>query len=135
MQGPKGRTLSVNPQQGTGIFPISEYAAFGEPHCGASVMSIARKVVIYGRIRRTKPFQEVLFRPVPCRWLVGSYLRTTDASSSNVLYGVAYVLNIHCCITFLRVFDFVIDTMRSFPNFRSHSVEVVCRLSSCVLNT
>lgn len=41
-------TLSVDPQQGSGRFPIVERRALGEPHPGAFVKSTARNVVIYG---------------------------------------------------------------------------------------
>ena len=57
----KERTLSVDPQQRPGLFPISEGAAFGEPHCGAPVTRIARNAVIYGGIWGRKPFHRLYF--------------------------------------------------------------------------
>ena len=69
MQRAKVRTLSINPQQGPGVFPISEGAAFGEPQSGALVMSIERNAVIYGRIWRRKPVHSVSSRLVPCECL------------------------------------------------------------------
>ncbi len=42
-----GHTLSVDPQQGTGCFPVFKGATLGEPYRGAFMMSIARGVVIY----------------------------------------------------------------------------------------
>jgi hypothetical protein len=42
-----GHTLSVDPQQGTGFFPVFKDAALSEPYRGAFIMSIARNVVVY----------------------------------------------------------------------------------------
>ena len=55
-------TLSVDPQQRSGRFPILERGALGEPYPGAFVMSTARNVVIYGCIWRSEPFREVLYQ-------------------------------------------------------------------------
>ena len=42
-----GRTLPVDPQQGTGCFPVFKGATLSEPYRGAFIMSVASNVVIY----------------------------------------------------------------------------------------
>ena len=45
-------TFSMDPHEGTGLFPIFEGVTFSEPHRGAFVMSIACGVVIHRWIGR-----------------------------------------------------------------------------------
>jgi hypothetical protein len=60
-KGYDGLTFSVNPQERTGQHPVLEYHALKEPPGSSLRFDLARSVVICGRIRRRKPFLNVLF--------------------------------------------------------------------------
>jgi hypothetical protein len=47
-----GCTFSVDPQEGTGLFPILEDFALSEPHGGAFVTGVIRRIKVYEWIRR-----------------------------------------------------------------------------------
>ena len=51
------RTFPVDPQQGTGLFPILEGSTLDEPHACAPVMSITSNVVIDVWVWRREPIQ------------------------------------------------------------------------------
>jgi hypothetical protein len=53
-------TFSVDPQQGTRLFPILEDAASSEPLCGAFVTGVVCCIEIYEWIRRRKPLCKAL---------------------------------------------------------------------------
>ena len=53
------------PEEGIDQFPLLEYAALKEPGGSSLLVSLARGVVIYGRVWRGKPFSNVLFDLVP----------------------------------------------------------------------
>ena len=55
-----GGTFSMDPQEGTGLFPILEDAALSEPHCGAFVTGVVCSIEVYEWIWRRKPFCKVL---------------------------------------------------------------------------
>jgi hypothetical protein len=54
-----GCTLSVDPQEGTGLFPILEDVALSEPHGGAFVTGVIRRIEVYEWIWRRKPVCKV----------------------------------------------------------------------------
>ena len=54
------------PEEGTDYFPLLEYAALKEPRGSSFLVGLTRDVVIYGWVRRRKPFSDVLFYLVPC---------------------------------------------------------------------
>jgi hypothetical protein len=47
-----GRTFSVDPQEGTGLFPTLKDTALSEPHGGAFVTGVVCSIEIYEWIRR-----------------------------------------------------------------------------------
>jgi hypothetical protein len=55
-----GRTLSVNPKEGSFGFPLLVNVSFEEPCCGFLVMSITGNVMISRRIRWGEPFVDAL---------------------------------------------------------------------------
>jgi hypothetical protein len=55
----------MKPKQWSRRFPIIEGIAFDEPQGGTFVMSIARSVVIYRRIRGREPTSKLLSRLIP----------------------------------------------------------------------
>jgi len=55
----KKRTISADPQQRTILFPPIKRVSLSKPCCSAIVVSIASKIVIYGRIWRRDPSSEV----------------------------------------------------------------------------
>jgi hypothetical protein len=56
-----GLTFSVDPQERTDQHPVLEYLASKEPRGSSLRFGLARSVVICGRVRRRKPFLNVLF--------------------------------------------------------------------------
>ena len=57
----------MDPQQGTGHFPILEGTTFNKPCRGAFMVRGARSVLVYGRVWRTEPLSKVLSQLVPCK--------------------------------------------------------------------
>ena len=64
-----GCTFSVDPQEGTGLFPILEDVALSEPHGGAFVAGVICGIEVYEWIRRRKPICKVLAQLVPYKHL------------------------------------------------------------------
>jgi hypothetical protein len=52
-------TFSMDPQKGTGLFPILEDVALSEPHCGTFVTGVVCSIEVYEWIRRRKPVRKV----------------------------------------------------------------------------
>ena len=66
----------MDPQERSGRCPVLEFLALKKP-CGRSrIAGLARNVVICGRVRRGKPFVDILF--YMCPWEESS-VSTTDA--------------------------------------------------------
>ena len=53
------------PKEGIDYFPFLECATLKEPRGSSLLVGLARDVVIYRRVRRGKPFVNILFYLVP----------------------------------------------------------------------
>jgi hypothetical protein len=62
-----GCTLSMDPQEGTGLLPILEDAALSEPHRGTFVTGLVCSIEINEWIRRRQPVRKVSAQLVPCK--------------------------------------------------------------------
>src|SRR6266702_567008 len=69
-------TFSMDPQERSNRQPVLEFLASKKPRGRSIIVGLARNVVICGRVRRRKPFVNVLFYLYP--WAEDS-VSTTDA--------------------------------------------------------
>src|SRR6266702_353594 len=66
----------MDPKERPDRRPVLEFFALKEPRGRSLIVSLARNVVICGRVRRRKPFVDVLFDLCPC---AEDSVSTTDA--------------------------------------------------------
>jgi hypothetical protein len=80
------RTIATDPQQGTICFPIFERVALSKPGGGSIVLTIICDVMIYGRIRSSKPSAKLLSGLVPCRchFSLEGLRKTSGHSITNI---------------------------------------------------
>ena|SRR6266702_3265853 len=87
----------MDPQERSNRHPVLEYHALKEPRGRSLIVGIARNIIICGRVRRRKPFVDVLF--YLCPWAedlvstmevirVGDHRHFTSSISFDI-----------CCIT------------------------------------
>jgi hypothetical protein len=85
------RTIATDPQQGTIFLPILECVALGKPGGSSIVLTITCDVMIYGRIRSSKPRPKLLSGLVP--W--GSV--SASVVESGIIQELLTPLLIHSC--------------------------------------
>jgi hypothetical protein len=84
----------MNPQERTDRHPVRELCVLKEPRGRSLILSLACNIVICGRVRRRKPFVNVLF--YLCPWYEDSvstmHVRHVTSQTHHFLYIIRHLL-------------------------------------------